>query len=171
MAAELYKLIFADGKIYIGVTVIGARRRYHQHGAAARRGSTQAVCRAWLEQGPPEMEILAIVEDRQRLELERRAIESFGSLSPNGYNTVRAGSGTMLGRTHSPESRNQISKSNKGTTPAINTRTAVADANRRRTGVWTYDRPKGIRHTEETKRKMSISIKAALAARRAKDEE
>lgn len=107
----LYRLDFSSGKSYVGVTSCTARSRYNNHANDARRGSKLLVHSAWRRHGAPRMKVLAIVEDRILLEVERRAVNVFGTLNPGGYNMIEGGAESP---SLYPEVRAKISRSKKG---------------------------------------------------------
>lgn len=89
----LYSINFPNGMRYIGVTTGRPTARFRQHRHDAVRGQ-QIVHRAMRKHGVEnvEFEVLVIAEDREYLgDLERRAIEAFGTLVPGGYNAIPGG--------------------------------------------------------------------------------
>lgn len=116
-AGAIYRLTFASGKAYIGLTTQHPNRRYRQHRRAMERGSTSPVYQAWHKHGAPTLDVLAIVERHELRATEVRAIAVFRTLKPNGYNLSPGGdvppvwlpgvpakiSAANKGRRHSPE--------------------------------------------------------------------
>lgn len=88
----LYKLEFANGKSYIGIS-LNPSKRFADHKRCALDGKENAVYRAWRKHGEPALKLLAVVEDRDLAETEIRAIKAFNTLVPNGYNVAEGGSG------------------------------------------------------------------------------
>lgn len=101
----LYSINFPNGKRYIGVTTGRASRRFRQHRNDALRGDqlvNRAVRKFGLDQ--VDFQVLAVADDRAYLaEIERRAIDAFGTLTPGGYNTIPGG-GIAPGKYTMPES-------------------------------------------------------------------
>jgi len=90
---QLYALDFPNGKRYIGVTTKTADARFKTHEKALRmaKPNCAAVYSAWRKHGAPTLTVLAIVEDADLFETEKRAIAVFGTLSPGGYNLTVGG--------------------------------------------------------------------------------
>lgn len=121
----LYKLDFANGKSYVGITTKSLKTRIKHHAADAANGSQYAVHKAWRKHGEPVMTVLAVVEDRDLAETEIRAIKEFNTLVPNGYNMTPGGEDSpmlvpeikakLVGIKRSDESKAKMSASKKGT--------------------------------------------------------
>lgn len=109
---ELYKLTFPNGKQYIGISVNGARARFLAHCSASSRYK-HIVYAAWRKHGKPKLTVLAVIENSMLNELERRAIASYGTFAPGGYN-ITAGGGGISGFVHSTDTKDKISASQKG---------------------------------------------------------
>lgn len=90
---ELYKLDFANGKSYIGITTNVAQHRFNGHRARCRstKGNDAAIYHAWRKHGEPTLLVLAVVEDRDLADTEIRAIKVFNTVVPNGYNMTHGG--------------------------------------------------------------------------------
>jgi group I intron endonuclease len=84
-------------------------------------------------------------------DLEIETITELNSIAPNGYNLL---SGGGCGRVMSAESRAKISKSKKGVKMSESARINMRVSNK--------GKRLGAKHTEETKKKMSISKKQAV---------
>lgn len=111
MSGELYQLIFANGKSYIGISV-NARQRFKDHANAAKGKCCFPVYYAWRKYGEPVLIVLATVEDRELLYLaEIEAIDKFKTLVPNGYNVALGG---QISPSLSPGVAEKISASRKG---------------------------------------------------------
>lgn len=173
----LYKLKFATGKIYIGVTESDSMsRRLGQHRYKAKTGSKLPVHLAWKKHGEPEAEILAFYYGESLYKMEIEAIAKFSSLSPNGYNVLNGGQKSPalnkdvakkisestktrykdprqiekareLAKNRSEETRKKISQALTGKKLSEATKEKIKDANL------------GKKHTSETKAKMSNAHK------------
>lgn len=90
---QLYKLDFANGKSYIGITTKDAQHRFNGHRARCRstKGNDATLYHAWRKHGEPKLVVLAVVEDADLAETEIRAIKAFNTLVPNGYNMTPGG--------------------------------------------------------------------------------
>lgn len=88
---ELYRLDFASGRSYIGITRKTAALRFKGHIKAAGNSSKGIIYQAWRKHGQPMMTILAVVGDKDLPDTERRAIAVFGTLTPGGYNLIPGG--------------------------------------------------------------------------------
>lgn len=88
----LYKLEFASGRSYIGITERALRTRLKGHEAASAAGSKLAVHNAWRKYGKPfVVELASVAGEEELLTLEVMAIAFFGTLLPGGYNTTPGG--------------------------------------------------------------------------------
>lgn len=169
----LYQLTSPSGKRYIGITSQRMDERWRQHIAYARQGIGWPICRAIRKYGAEsfKVRVLAQVEDSEMFELERRAIEVFGTRVPGGYNVTAGGEGT-LGAEVSRETREKASRRMKGRQPAcIATPESRARAGRAMREVW--NRPgyrervsmamsiarMGMKPSEETRKKQSEAQK------------
>ena len=113
---ELYRLRFPSGKAYVGITVGTAQRRFRKHVANTNAGLDNAVHSAIKKYGAEsvEVETLVVASDWDYLcELEKCAIEAFGTLAPKGYNLTTGGEG-VPGRSPSPEERERIAAKLRG---------------------------------------------------------
>lgn len=90
---ELYRLDFASGKSYIGITEKTAVKRFKGHADAVRSSRTNdtPLYNAWRKHGAPSLKVLAVIENYDLAETEIRAIKIFGTLKPNGYNLLEGG--------------------------------------------------------------------------------
>lgn len=89
--AELYRLDFASGKSYIGITRHTAAYRFEGHRRAARRSGKGVVYNAWRKHGEPTLTVLATLSESDMLAAEKRAIVDHGTRWPNGYNFTDGG--------------------------------------------------------------------------------
>ena len=190
---QLYRLDFPNGKSYIGITTKTADERFRQHEGSLRRskGNGQSVYRAWKKHGAPTLVVLAIVEDSDLYDTEKRAIIAFKTLSPNGYNLTEGGKTAFSKhpdvrakisaaasaaakarkrRSHSEETRARISASTKASlaTPEARARISAANKARGRASPEVRARmsaaQKGKKLSEETRAKMSVALKAILSS-------
>ncbi len=83
----LYKLTFANGKIYIGQTQKTLKVRMQHHRQNVKHGSQLAVHCAWRKHGEPDIAVIGEYSCAAVLHrAEIAAIKLFGSLAPAGYN-------------------------------------------------------------------------------------
>lgn len=109
----LYKLTFASGKSYFGITTKkSVSNRVSDHRSATLSGCNFAVNRAWRKHGEPLVSVLAIAKGDFLLELESRAIAAYGTYGKNGYNMTPGGD---IGPTTLPEIRVKLSIAKIGT--------------------------------------------------------
>lgn len=131
MMGCVYRLEFASGKSYIGITrQTIVKMRFWRHAADTRNGKQAAVNCAWRKYGEPSFTVLAVVEDHQLADTEIRAIRVYGTRAPDGYNITEGGecpamaaetrrklSTIQLGKKRGPlsdETKRRISEANKG---------------------------------------------------------
>lgn len=105
---ELYKLDFANGKSYIGITEKSSLDRFDGHRKSCRCGSKFPVYSAWRKYGEPKLIVLSVVENEDLARAEIFAIKIFGTLSPDGYNISEGGS---LSPMRHKESKEKVSAS------------------------------------------------------------
>lgn len=99
---RLYRLVFPDGRAYVGITKLAGNRRFNLHKSKSKTESARLYV-TWREVGTPTFEVLAVVAEHMWVETERRAIEV---LRPE-LNTDPGGTGK--GRPFSPETRAKMS--------------------------------------------------------------
>lgn len=179
MIGYIYRLDFASGKSYIGATIQPLAQRIRRHKAAAlnNQGQTFEVHRAWIEFGDPEVVLLAEVDRDDLAQTEIDAISKFGTLSPGGYNLTTGGrktkfhadsnarkSAAFKGRTFSDETIRRMSAAQAFRDP---------DSRPDLSQYWTGKkqsknhvdkriRPKGWKHSDEVKRKVSAANKGRV---------
>jgi group I intron endonuclease len=146
--AHLYKLTFASGKIYIGITTKGAEHRYKAHKYDAYNMSAYSmrlpIYNAWRKYGDPTLEVL---EEGDIEYIKRREFELIIELNckaPNGYNVNDGGDASPMW--------------NKAIAAEVGKKVSAAwndPINRLR---WTEQR-KGRITSEETKGKISDALK------------
>lgn len=176
MDAALYKLTFASGKSYVGLTTEGIATRLAGHRKAAfKKNSKLAVHNAWRKHGEPEVELLWFGDLELIRELEVDAIIYFGCRVPGGYNIS---SGGEVAPSKSPEARAKISANNGMRKPGVAAarsgehhhmktpeqrararvqQTLNNNMNSAAAHKKSSESHKGKKHDEETKRKMSVS--------------
>ena len=141
---ELYRLDFKSGKSYIGITRNTACFRFIGHKSAAEKSAKGIIYSAWRKHGKPSLVVLAVLEEKDLYEAEKRAIAVFGTRYPQGYNMTDGGETPP---SLSPEVATKISKALKGRRVPEETRLLISKS---RTGM---------KHTEKTKRNMSKAQK------------
>jgi len=128
----VYKLQFANGKLYVGMSKTDAKgrtdARYRKHAYDARRGKALPVYSAWRKHGAPAQVILSTHATRDECALaEIDAIQTLDSMNPaRGYNLQPGGQGlhAPIGSAvyelmrakvwHNPERRRKSSEALKG---------------------------------------------------------
>lgn len=107
MSGSLYRLSFPNGKAYIGVTFRSVEQRFRWHAPSGVRQNV-VLHKAIKKYGKKSVKIetLVVASDREYLyELEKKAIVSFSTKVPFGYNMTDGGEGGILGFKHSEASR------------------------------------------------------------------
>lgn len=188
MATQIYKLDFPSGKSYIGVERIGrCGSRYKDHALSAKNGKMTRLCTAWRKYGPPKQTILAIVEDAQALITEQRAVATFKTMSPKGYNMTPGGDFNPMNVPeirHNPETNLKRSTSRSIAEARMTAAQKAARSKkmwrtRRINGTdhWSCDTPPGfckgnvpwntgIPHSKKTRRKIAKSLSVKKTKRR-----
>ena len=173
----LYKLTFASGKLYIGVTESESMtRRLAQHRYKAKQGSKLPVHLAWIKHGEPEVKILQRIEGDALYQAEIDAIKQYGTITPNGYNLLDGGqkspalnkdvakkiSEATIERYKNPEERAKASLIQKNRSHEVRKKISEALTGKKiseSTKQKIRDFNTGKKHSEETKTKMSQSHK------------
>jgi len=111
---EVYKIQNnLNGKIYIGITIQGARTRFLHHLYEARSGSSFPIHRSINKYGKDNFTIETIElcdSTEQMKEREKYWISFYNTMDrSNGYNRTYGGDGTF-GRSHSDETKEKIRK-------------------------------------------------------------
>ena len=169
---QLYKIAFPNGKEYIGITRYTAKARFAIHVRMAKHRNN-AVCHAILKYGSQctEVTVLAIGNYEYLAEVEPRAIASFGTKAPFGYNMTDGGEGTP---NPTEETRAKIGAGHKPGAPrhtqphTLESRKAMslAHAGKRLTNEWKAriskallgnKRNLGKRASDETKQKQRFA--------------
>jgi hypothetical protein len=110
----LYKLDFASGKSYVGMTEKSMSQRMTSHRRAARGKSQYAVYRAWRKYGEPKPRILAFATGEYLFFLEEQAVRAYGTYGSGGYNLTPGGHVNPM---HTPEGRAKLSESKQDAPP------------------------------------------------------
>ncbi len=126
---QLYALDFPNGKRYIGITTKTAEVRLKGHEQALRTAKTNGpvLYRAWRKHGAPALTVLAIVEDEDLYDTEKRAIAVFGTLSPGGYNLTEGGESSPMKH---PEVAAKAAAAKRGVKRSAETRARMSTAKR-----------------------------------------
>ena len=156
---ELYKLDFANGKSYIGITTKTAAERFNGHRARSKsiKGGDSALYQAWRKHGEPQMKVLAVLEDRELAHTEQRAIAAYGTLVPNGYNVTIGGDVSPMTL---PEVAAKISAMRKGVKLSDAHKAALSASQRGKARPGLAAALTGKKASEETRKKMSDSAKS-----------
>lgn len=93
---ELYKLDFSNGKSYIGITTKTTLHRFAGHEKAARNGLRSPLYEAWRKHGAPRCVTLALLENKDLQDAEKKAIAAFRTLAPRGYNVSLGGEASPM---------------------------------------------------------------------------
>jgi hypothetical protein len=177
----LYRLDFASGKQYIGITAgRSTATRFRQHRSKLSRGSDNAIYCAWRKHGEPRARLLAFASGDYLLDLERRAIAAYGTLAPQGYNLTIGGehpplepatrakiSAAHVGMKHTVEARAKMSVAKSGSKPNVSAQLRA----RRSTAMLGNRLAAGYKPTPEKLAKMSALMKGNQYGRLAKQTE
>lgn len=109
---EIYKIENKeDGKVYIGLTIQGYKKRYRKHLSDARNRCEFYLHRAIAKYGPESFELTLIESCNDMSELKERESFWISHYSSNdrdkGYNLTEGGDGTV-GKRHSEETKAKI---------------------------------------------------------------
>lgn len=156
----VYKLDFASGKSYVGITTRSVAHRLGQHRGAAKRGDAALVYRAWRKYGEPS--VFIIEEDvpaHELLSAEAQYVNLFDTQRPKGYNSTPGGDAVAAKQ---PEIRKKISDTLRGHKLSPETRAKIGAAHRGRT-LPAEQRAKigathqGMKRSAEARANMSIA--------------
>ena len=173
----LYKLDFPNGKSYIGLTFNSIKSRFYSH-LYKSNSSNLPLYNAWRKYGPPDLKVLAVINNDDVHNSEIKAISIYKTKFPLGYNLTDGGEGTK-GAVASFETRLKISNAKKGK-PSPNKGNKYSDEVRRNLseklkgripwnkGLTASNVAKlnqslshiGFKHTPESIEKMKIASKA-----------
>lgn len=112
----IYRVLFPNGKQYIGLTKNSINYRKNAHYCNARKDTSKSAFHSALVkyQGLEVWEIIDRSDDYEHLKmLEKKYIQCFNTLSPNGYNLTSGGDGTV-GYLMTKSHRSNIAKSLTG---------------------------------------------------------
>jgi hypothetical protein len=162
----LYRLDFASGKRYVGITAQTAGQRMAGHRRRAKDGRALAVYRAWRRYGEPRMIVLARANGAFLLMLEERAVRAYGTYGHGGYNMIPGGAANTACAT---ETRLKIAAKAKGRRPSLATREKMSASRMGNTNaagtVWTAEmrnavstRLLGIPRSAEVRAKIAEGI-------------
>lgn len=140
MKKQVYRLLFSNGKSYIGASV-NAQNRFYGHISRVRLGIDLPVYIAWRILGTPDLIILGEYENFD--EMEQKFIAEFDSVN-NGYNIQTGG----INAKHAESSITKMSNVKAGKILSDETRKKMSDAHVGTTG---------FKYSEESKRKMRAS--------------
>ncbi len=166
---QLYKLDFPNGKAYIGITTktADARLKGHERALLLAKPNGPVLYRAWRKYGTPTMTVLAIVEDADLYETEKRAIAVFGALYPGGYNLTDGGE---AGFSHHHETRTKISSANLGRKHSYEARAKISEASKNISQETRAKRSyalRGKKRSDETRAKMSAAKRGTKPSKEA----
>lgn len=113
----LYSLTFPDGKLYIGATTQSLRERVERHKAAKHPSIKSVLVEAIRKFKKFEAKVLVVGEINFIKELETKAIATFQTLTPNGYNTGFGGNTSPM---KNPFVAKKISRAMKLNNPMAN---------------------------------------------------
>jgi len=150
---ELYRLDFISGKSYIGITRKTAAERFYGHLKAVKNSAKGIVYHAWRKYGDPKLTVLAVLDNKELCEAEIKAIKSYNTKYPHGYNITDGGDSPP---SLNPDVAKKISNALKGRKVPEETRLRIAES------------LKGRKHTTQSKDKMSISQKGIKPSEEAK---
>ena len=135
----LYRLMFPNGKAYIGITTGTAQERLAEHAYWARAGKSYVLSAAIRKYGVDAItvETLATADEWSELTaMERQAIADHGTRAPAGYNMTDGGDGAPKGNTYNvgkkrtPESRARMSASAVGRKHSEESKAKIGSASR-----------------------------------------
>lgn len=174
---EVYCLVFADGKLYIGASIGGARARYRGHELAVRRGELLPIYAAWRKYGPPKLVVLSKgLKENVLWKEERKAIVKYKTKVPNGYNVCFGLTSVpgALGLKRSDATRQKMRDARQGYRHSKETRELLSIA-----GIKRFKDPKerekvrqgnlGKVVSEETRKKSSLALKGKKRTAKTKE--
>lgn len=138
--AILYRLVFPNGKSYIGITSRTIEERFYEHCKTAKNNGSYAIHKAIRKYGKENIliETLVIGEWVYLTYLEKLAISSFKTKGRNGYNLTNGGEG-VCGLVFSAESLLKLSVSHKGKRQPLSEETklkiSIANKGKKRTAA------------------------------------
>lgn len=163
----MYRLDFPNGKSYVCITSRTVNQRFIKHCGDSKKENF-AISRAINKYGKLNIKINTLVSGSMDylFDLEKKAIRSFNTKSPNGYNLTDGGEGAF-GRVISEHTRNKISKSLSGHAVSETTRHKLRIANiGRKQSVESIRKMVstriGVPRSEEVKAKIGASNKGKV---------
>lgn len=123
----LYRLDFASGKSYVGITNGTMKQRLRNHKKKLQQDYDLALYRAWRKYGEPRVTVLARADKDYLMEIEPKAIIAYGTRVPGGYNLTAGGAPVMLW--HSQETKDKIGALSTGRVCSDETRAKISAAN------------------------------------------
>jgi group I intron endonuclease len=114
----IYKIVFPNGKHYIGLTTTSLEQRQKQHRTRAKSGDTKCLYNALRKYGMEDTFELIEIDTADTIEelceKEKKCIIEYNSyyMNRNGYNMTHGGEGTT-GYVHTEEQREEQSKISK----------------------------------------------------------
>jgi group I intron endonuclease len=159
---ELYVKTYPDGMQYVGQTA-NIKNREKGHRNANRNKNAPVVIANRKYKGQIKTRVILVCEDFDADHYERKFIEVFNTLHPNGYNMTTGG---MIGYKYCEESIRKNSESQKGEkshaygkSPSEETRLKLSKAGKGRKFSEEHKRNiskarKGLRLSEEGRRKL-----------------
>jgi len=177
--AFLYKITNTINEmVYIGVTK-NPKNRMNAH-ACSKTPTKSIIKNAMQKYGRDKfaLQVLAMGTQKYCYELERKAIESFNTLKPNGYNICTGGVGAigiygdkngMYGKTHTPETIEKMRKAASGKKISDETKEKMRAAHLgQKRSVESCERMRqvALNRSPELLEKMQAGIRAAYARKR-----
>lgn len=152
------------GKEYVGLTKVGATKRFKAHAYNAKRGHGGALYAAMRKYGCDAFSVSVLADGltaKQAQEQEIRLIEERGCHAPHGYNIAPGGEQGLLGVTLSDETRARMSAAHsiRQRDPELRARTSAALCGRQ-----VSDETREKLRAANTGRKLSEETKAKVRA-------
>ena len=136
---HIYRLIFPNGKMYVGVTV-------DVPGRVCSHAKNDTPCGyAIRKYGSPKVEVLLIAEREYCMKMEGELTRLWNTVAPNGYNQQHGGHG---GSVPSEMSRQRMSEAHKGNRHSTKTKVKMKKAHKNRPLI-----------SEETRQRLSQAAK------------
>lgn len=167
----------ANSKVYVGFTKFDALRRFKKHCQDAEAGRTTHLCNALRKFGPEVFSVFTLWHGDSRDEakqLEIELIEDLNLQNPTfGYNMTQGGDGidseiivrTNLRRFSNPSAHRHMSLKMRGNRNCIGKQNALGYRHSPETLEKMKISHTGRKHSLESRKKRSESMKAFYAAR------
>lgn len=169
--SAVYKIVNLNNKkLYVG-SACDVLRRKEEHFRMLRGGyhNNTYLQRSWNKYGGKKFRfvILEKCPTEKLIEVEQKWIDTYESYKfKNGYNRSRV-AGSMLGYRHSDAAKKRMSASQTGRTHSEESKEKIRQAHlgvpktqEHRNNIWRNRQ--GWRHSEETKKRISESLKVAV---------